>query len=58
MIWKQARTLSCLNMPMLTITDFIDKTIAIADRYCVIITARIHPGESNSSWVMHVIFLI
>ncbi len=42
-------------MPILTITDFQDKTIPINERYCAILTARAHPGESNSSWVMHVL---
>ena len=56
--YKQAKTMGCINMPIITITDFNDKTIPIGERYCVIVTARSIPGESNSSWVMHVSFTI
>ena len=37
---------------MLIITDFTSTQDQIADRKCVIISARVHPGESNSSFIM------
>jgi murein tripeptide amidase MpaA len=36
---------------MVTITDFNDKMFN--DKKIVIVQGRIHPGESNSSWVVH-----
>jgi len=49
------RSLSKLSVPVLTITDFEDLAVPMENRQCYILTARIHPGESNSSWVMHVL---
>ena len=37
---------------MLIITNFLATQDQIADRKCVIISARVHPGESNSSYIM------
>jgi murein tripeptide amidase MpaA len=37
---------------MLIITNFTSTQDQIADRKCVIISARVHPGESNSSFIM------
>jgi murein tripeptide amidase MpaA len=37
---------------MLTITDF-KHTNNINDRQVLVVTGRIHPGESNGSWLMH-----
>lgn len=37
---------------MLIITNFLSTQDQIADRKCVIITSRVHPGESNSSFIM------
>lgn len=37
---------------MLIITNFLSKSDQIADRPAVILTARVHPGESNSSYIM------
>lgn len=28
------------------------KGIPISDKYALVISARVHPGESNSSWMM------
>lgn len=39
---------------LLTITDFTSDPEAIGSRPVAVITARIHPGEANSSWVMKV----
>nr|CAD7420447.1 unnamed protein product [Timema poppensis] len=38
--------------PLLTITAPESKYNPIASRELVFLTARVHPGESNSSWVM------
>ena len=40
------------EVDLLTITAVNMKENPIADRNYVIISARVHPGESNSSWVM------
>ena len=37
---------------MLIITNFTSTQDQIAERKCVIISARVHPGESNSSFIM------
>jgi hypothetical protein len=39
---------------LLTITDFTGSPETIAQREVVVLTARVHPGESNASWVMQV----
>jgi hypothetical protein len=39
---------------LLTITDFESSAAEIAEREVVVFTARVHPGESNASWVMQV----
>jgi len=38
---------------MLTITDLSDQNQQLKDRKVVIISGRVHPGESNGSWMMH-----
>ncbi|VDO48353.1 unnamed protein product [Schistosoma margrebowiei] len=35
---------------LVTITD---QTISNKDKYAVVITARVHPGETNSSWIIY-----
>lgn len=40
------------SVEMLIVTNFLSTQDQIADRKCVIISARVHPGESNSSFVM------
>ena len=40
------------SVEMLIITNFLSTQDQIADRKCVIISGRVHPGESNSSFVM------
>ena len=37
---------------MLIVTNFTSTQDQIADRKCVIISSRVHPGESNSSFIM------
>lgn len=46
------RTLAGNDCEMLIITNFLSEPEAIALRPAVILTGRIHPGESNSSWIM------
>ena len=38
---------------MVIITNFLSKPEEIAVRRAIIITGRVHPGESNSSFIMH-----
>jgi len=40
------------SVEMLIITNFLSSQDQIAERKCVILSARVHPGESNSSFVM------
>jgi len=37
---------------LITITSFCSDPAALRARRAVVITARVHPGESNASWVM------
>ena len=37
---------------MLIVTNFTSSQDAIADRKCVVVSSRVHPGESNSSFIM------
>jgi hypothetical protein len=39
-------------VPLLIITDFASPASDIAARQAVVLTARVHPGETNSSWMM------
>ncbi|RLN70535.1 hypothetical protein BBJ28_00005210, partial [Nothophytophthora sp. Chile5] len=54
------KTIAGNNCDLLTITDFAQEdeqnpsmTAASRRRTAIVITARVHPGESNSSFVMH-----
>ncbi len=42
-------SLSGVEVPLLTITDFKDKKIPLEKRKFIVISARVHPGESNGS---------
>ena len=37
---------------MVIITNFLSDAEDIAERPAVILTSRVHPGESNASWIM------
>ncbi len=55
---KIRRTILCKSLAgndieMLIITNFSSTPEAIAVRKAVILTCRVHPGESNSSFVMN-----
>ena len=46
---KLCLSLGGVELPLLTITDPNNELIPFNERKIVIITARVHPGESNSS---------
>ncbi|XP_044006986.1 cytosolic carboxypeptidase 1-like isoform X3 [Aphidius gifuensis] len=45
-------TLNKNECPILTITSINSKTNPINQRKLIFLTSRVHPGESNASWVM------
>lgn len=46
-------TLGGIEVPMLTITDFSHTTSEERKKKIIVMTGRVHPGESNSSYIMH-----
>ena len=44
-------SLSGLDLPVLTITDYYD-SCKNSNKLLAIVTGRVHPGESNSSWMV------
>jgi cytosolic carboxypeptidase protein 2/3 len=46
------RTIAGNDCDMVIITNFSSKPEDIALRKAVVITSRVHPGESNSSYIM------
>lgn len=46
------KTIAGNNCEMLIVTNFMATQDQIADRKSVILSARVHPGESNSSFIM------
>jgi cytosolic carboxypeptidase protein 2/3 len=38
---------------MLIVTNFASDPVEIAIRKSIILTSRVHPGESNASWMMN-----
>jgi len=49
---KLCDTLAGNACDLITITSFCSDPVALKARRAVVITARVHPGESNASWVM------
>lgn len=49
---KLCETLAGNACDLITITSFCSDPAALKARRAVVITARVHPGESNASWVM------
>ena len=46
------KTLAGNDIDMLIVTNFSSAPEKIAVRKAIILTARVHPGESNASWMM------
>ena len=46
------KTIAGNDCDMIIVTNFASEQEAIAERPAVILTGRIHPGESNSSWIV------
>jgi len=46
------KSLAGNNLDMLIITKFDSRFEEIAYRPCIVLTSRVHPGESNASWVI------
>jgi hypothetical protein len=40
------------NVELLIITNFTSNQDAIAERKCIIVCSRVHPGESNASFIV------
>mmetsp|Transcript_47300 Transcript_47300/g.86861 ORF Transcript_47300/g.86861 Transcript_47300/m.86861 type:complete len:756 (-) Transcript_47300:91-2358(-) len=49
---KLCDTLAGNACDLITITSFTGDAAALRQRRAVVVTARVHPGESNASWVM------
>ena len=43
-----------MTAPLLTITDFNAPPEVIAQRPFIVLSGRVHPGETNASWMMRV----
>jgi len=46
------KSLAGNDVDMLILTNFVSEPSDIAVRKAVILTSRVHPGESNASWMM------
>ena len=47
------RSLAGNDVDMLIITNFLSDPVDIAVRKSIILTSRVHPGETNASWMMN-----
>lgn len=47
------KSLAGNDVDMLIVTNFASDPVDIAIRKSVILTSRVHPGESNASWMMN-----
>jgi cytosolic carboxypeptidase protein 2/3 len=47
------KTLQGNNFDLISITKKVSDPVELANRMVMIFTSRIHPGETNSSWMMH-----
>ena len=47
------KSLAGNDVDMLIVTNFSSDPVDIAIRKSVILTSRVHPGESNASWIMN-----
>jgi len=49
---SMCKTLAGNDSDMIIITNFSSEDEEIAERKAVILSARVHPGESNASFIM------
>ena len=47
------KTLSGLNIPLIEITDYNCSKDELDKRKMVVVWGRVHPGETNASWITH-----
>lgn len=47
------KTLAGNSCDLLTITEKTDSLTDLQEREGILLTARVHPGETNASWIMH-----
>jgi hypothetical protein len=47
------KSLAGNDVDMLIVTNFASDPVDIAIRKSIIMTSRVHPGESNASWMMN-----
>ena len=46
------KSLAGNDVDMLIVTNFSSDPVDIAVRKSIILTSRVHPGETNASWIM------
>lgn len=47
------KTLAGNDVDMLIVTNFLSDPVDIAVRKSIILSSRVHPGETNASWIMN-----
>lgn len=47
------KSLAGNDVDMLIVTNFLSDPVDIAVRKSIILTSRVHPGETNASWLMN-----